>query len=126
MIASWHELIETLEDSLKSQAIKKLNQISARTRPFVRHSFKQLDSSADYLKSYGGLLNNSQQEAYILDAFTDTERGIVFALLNCKKKDDRERIHQKTRSELQRFRRHVIAVHEEVTAATKKKGWFRK
>jgi len=126
MIASWHELIETLEDSLKSQAIKKLNQISTRTRPFVRHSFKQLDSSADYLKSYGGLLNNSQREAYILDQFTSTERGIIHGLLNCKTKEDRETIHRKTRSELQRFRRYVIAVHEEVTAPVKRKGWFMK
>jgi hypothetical protein len=126
MIQAWHTYIEPLEDSLKSQAVKKLNQISVRTRPFVRNSFKQLDSSAEYLRSYGDLLNNAQQGAYILDQFTSTELGIIHALLNCKTKEDREAIHRKTRAELQRFRRHVIAVHEEVTAPSKKKGWFRK
>ena len=126
MITCWHELIEPLDDSLKSEAIKRLNQIAARTRPFVRNSFKQLDSSADYLKSYGGLLDQPQKQAYILDQFTSTERGIIHALLNSRTKEDRETIHRKTRSELQRFRRHVIAVHEEVTAPVKRKGWFRK
>lgn len=126
MIQAFHTYIDPLPPEQKEKAIKSLNQIALKTRPFVRHSFKQLDSSADYLKSYGELLNNSQKEAYILDQFTSNELGIIHALLNSKTKEDRNLIHRKCRSELQRFRRHVIAVHEEVTTLTKKKGWFRK
>ena len=126
MLAVWHEKVMTLPEPLKAEAIKRLNQQGLRTRPFIRHTYEQLLSAATYLREYGHLLKAEQIEAYILDKYNDPEKTCIYALMQAKTDQDRDAVHRKVRSELQRTRRAIIAVVDEVQKEfkPKKKRWF--
>ena len=126
MLAVWHEKVMTLPEPLKAEAIKRLNQHGLRTRPFIRHTYEQLLSAATYLREYGHLLKAEQIEAYILDKHNDPEKTCIYALMQAKTDQDRDVVHRKVRSELQRTRRAIIAVVDEVKKdfKPKKRRWF--
>ena len=114
MLESWHKHIDPLPPYWKEEAVKRINKKALRKRPLARHTFQELSEVATFVQRYGNLLNNEQVQRYLLDQYTPTERTFIDALLCCKDKECKEKIWSDVRRELQRTRRYVLMVSEEI------------
>ncbi|MCG8027575.1 MAG: hypothetical protein N0E59_00795 [Candidatus Thiodiazotropha taylori] len=122
MLQIWHDRIDKLPEPLKAEAIKRLNQLALKTRPFIVHTFQQLQAVSLYIHEYGHLLSDDVIQANILNRYTDIEKGIIASLLNCKTDDCRKQIHTTVRNELQRTRRAIISIVDAVLEDERKRS----
>lgn len=123
MLAAWSH-ITALPKHHQEVIIKKLNTEGVQTRPFVRHTFQELEAVSAWCSSYAGSLSNDQLQRFLLDQYTDAELGIIHALANHPDSETRKRIYMKTRSELVRTRRKILEYVKQVQQDEDKKGFF--